>query len=78
MDLSIEQLSLGRDAGVPDERALHGGDWGEEIGGVAVRRRLHSRDRTEYGAPQVLEHIDFLTPFDGHDPTSIRPRAVAY
>lgn len=26
----------------------------------------------EQGAPQVLEHIDFPTPFDEHDPVSIR------
>ncbi|GGT93169.1 hypothetical protein GCM10010272_42540 [Streptomyces lateritius] len=47
----------------PDERAPHCGDRGEEIGGVAVRRRLHPRDRTENGGSQVLAHTVFLTPF---------------
>jgi hypothetical protein len=43
VDLPLEQLSLGRGAGVPDERAPHGGDRGEEIGGVVVRRRSPAR-----------------------------------
>ncbi|MFF9394246.1 hypothetical protein [Streptomyces griseoluteus] len=33
-------------------------------------RRLQAAEK---GAPQVLEHLDFLTPFYGHDPVSIRP-----
>ncbi|MFG3242169.1 hypothetical protein [Streptomyces sp. NPDC048157] len=79
MDLPVEQLPLGGHACVSHEAAgPYGRNGCEEIGGVVGLGWLHLPDRTEKGAPQVLEHIDFLTPFYGHDPASIPPHAAAY
>ncbi|MGW3497377.1 hypothetical protein [Streptomyces sp. NPDC001020] len=74
MDLPVEQLPFGGHVCVSHEAAgPRGRNRGEEIGGVVVLRWLCLPDRTENDAPQVLEHVDLLTPFCGHDPVPIRP-----
>ncbi|MEH0547844.1 hypothetical protein QA802_33665 [Streptomyces sp. B21-105] len=79
MDLSVEQLPFGGHACVSREAAgPYGRNGGEEIGDVVVLGWLNLPDRTENGAAQVLEHINFLTPFHGHDPVPIRLCAAAY
>lgn len=47
--------------------------------GIDLHQGLAPRHRPRReGAPQVLEHVNFLTPFHGQDPASILPRAAAY
>jgi hypothetical protein len=66
VDLPVEQLPLGGHTCVSHEAAgPYDRNGCEEIGGVVVPGWLHPPDRTENGAPQVLEHVDFLTPFYG-------------
>jgi hypothetical protein len=79
MDLPVEQLSLGGHTRVSHEAAgPYDRNGGEEIGVVVILGWLHLPDRTEKGAPQIFDHMDFLTPFYGHDPASIRSRAATY
>lgn len=62
VDLSIEQLPLGRDAGVSDQRARRDGGFGYER---VVGARFHTLDRMENGGAGVVEQSDFLTPIPG-------------